>query len=75
MVLSTQWLDLETMNLNINSTYNVLKSILKGHRWSSHGSSAIMNPTSIHEDTDSISSPTQWVKDPSLLVSCGRRCR
>ena len=26
----------------------------------------VMNPTSIHEDTSSIPSPPQWVKDPVL---------
>ena len=27
----------------------------------------LMNPTRIHEDTSSIPSLTQWVKDPALL--------
>ena len=34
--------------------------------WSSHCSSAIMNPTSIHEDSCSIPGPAQWIKDWAL---------
>ena len=34
---------------------------------SSHGGSAVMNPTSIHEDAVLIPGPTQWVKDLVLL--------
>ena len=33
---------------------------------SSHGVSAVMNLTSIPEDTGSIPGPNQWVKDPVL---------
>ena len=37
------------------------------YAWSSHRGSAVMNPTSIHEDADSIPGPAQWVKAPVLL--------
>ena len=33
---------------------------------SSHCGSAVMNPTSIHEDEGSISGLTQWFKYPAL---------
>ena len=33
---------------------------------SSRGGSAVMNPTSIHEDTGWIPVPAQWVNDPVL---------
>ena len=33
---------------------------------SSHHGSAVMNPTSIHEDMGSIPSLAQWVKDLAL---------
>ena len=39
----------------------------KNPKWSSHYGSAVMNPTSIHEDAGLIPGLTQWVKDPVLL--------
>ena len=46
-----------------------------GIRSSLHGS-AITNPTSINKDMGSIPGLTQWVKGPSIAVSCGvdHRC-
>ena len=43
--------------------------------WSSHHSSAVMNPIIIHEDESSIPGLTQWVKDLVAAVSCGIGCR
>ena len=43
---------------------------------SSYCGSAIMNPTSIHEDTGSIPGLTQWVKGSGVAMSrgVGHRC-
>ena len=38
---------------------------------SSHCDSAVMNPTSIHEDAGSIPGLTQWVKYIKVAMSCG----
>ena len=34
--------------------------------WSSHHGSAVTNPTSVHEDMDSVPGLPQWFKDPAL---------
>ena len=45
----------------------VIRIQFKEIRWSSHRGSAETNLTSIHEDSVSIPSLAQWVKDPALL--------
>jgi len=50
------------------STFKVIKiHIKKIWYWSSHCGSAVMNPTSIHEDMGSTPGLAQWVKDLALL--------
>ena len=40
--------------------------ISKMEYWSSHCGSAVMNPTSIHENVDLILGPAQWLKGLAL---------
>ena len=60
-----------------NGSQNLLKDYLPSynphigankivHFWSSHGGSAVTNPTNIHEDSGSIPGLDQWVKDLAL---------
>ena len=42
--------------------------------WSSHHSSAVMSPTCIHEDADSISGLALWVRDGAGSCGVGHRC-
>ena len=43
--------------------YSPISSTCKNRYRSTHYDSAVMNPTSIHEDEGSILGLTQWVKD------------
>ena len=46
-------------------------NLKKKKRKSSHGGSAVMNPTSTHEDTGSIPGLAQWIKEGSgVVMSC-----
>ena len=47
----------------LDKLLNVLKAQFSG---SSHCSSVVMNPTSIHKDVGSILGFAHWVKDPAL---------
>ena len=42
----------------------------KGHNGDSHCGSAVMSPTSIHEDVSLIPGPVQWDKDPAQIWRC-----
>ena len=43
----------------------------KSPNWRSHYGSAVMNPTSIHEDSGLIPSLSQWVKGSGIAMNCG----
>ena len=42
--------------------------------WSSYFDSAVMNPTSIHEDAGLIPGLAQWVQGSGVAMSCGVGC-
>ena len=46
---------------------SIMQSLRTSRLWRSHCGSAVMNLTSVHEDTSSTPSLAQWVKDPVLL--------
>ena len=46
-------------------------SFVNPRNGSSHCGSAVMNPTSIHEDVGLIPGLAQWIKDPAFAMSCG----
>ena len=48
------------VELNIRKSLNIAVVVL-------HWGSSVMNPTSINEDSGSISGLIQWFKDPALL--------
>ena len=55
-----------TYNLKIKYIKNVWCSNLKYMLQSSHRSSVVIKPSSIHEDAGLIPALTQWIKDPVL---------
>ena len=58
---------MESSNMAFHGAVTLyLKMKKKWLRSSCHGS-VVMNPTSIHEDTDLIPGLTKWLKDPVLL--------
>ena len=46
---------------------NTLNQNVRSANRSSHWGSAVMNPTSIHEDSSLIAGLARWVKDPEWL--------
>ena len=60
MPFVTTWMDLGM------TKPSEVSQIKKDKYQSSHCGSAVMNPTSIHEDADLIPGPAQWVKGLAL---------